>query len=44
MKTILIVDDEEDIAELLSFNLRQSGYRVVSACDGVQAMACVRQD
>jgi len=34
---ILVVDDEEAIAELLTWVLRRAGYHVVSAIDGLQA-------
>ena len=37
-QTILVVDDERDIVELLRYNLAQAGYRVVSASDGRQAV------
>lgn len=37
-RTILIVDDEELIRELLRFNLEKEGYRVIVAKDGVQAL------
>ncbi len=35
---ILLVDDEEDILEVLSFNLRQEGYRVWEADTGEEAL------
>lgn len=38
MKTVLIAEDEEELADLLSGFLRDSGYRVVCAADGVQAL------
>jgi two-component system phosphate regulon response regulator PhoB len=34
MNTILIIEDEQDLAELVAFNLRQEGYRAVVALDG----------
>jgi CheY-like chemotaxis protein len=34
---ILVVDDEEAIAELLTWVMRRAGYHVVSAIDGLQA-------
>jgi two-component system phosphate regulon response regulator PhoB len=34
MNTILIIEDEKDIAELVEYHLRQSGFKVVKACDG----------
>lgn len=37
-RTILIVDDEELIRELLRFNLEKEGYRVIVAKDGIQAL------
>lgn len=33
-KRILVVDDEEDILELLKYNLNREGYQVVSASSG----------
>jgi DNA-binding response OmpR family regulator len=39
---ILIVDDEQDMVELLSFNLRRHGYEVVAAHDGLEALKRVR--
>lgn len=38
MQTILIVDDEPDIREILSFNLEQAGYRCLTAANGRQAL------
>ena len=35
---ILIVDDEEDILDLLEYNLEQEGYEVVRAIDGHAAI------
>jgi CheY-like chemotaxis protein len=40
--TILIVDDEESIAELLADLLGDEGYRVIVARDGAAALACAR--
>lgn len=37
-KTILIADDEPDILEILSFNLRNEGYTVHTAADGDEAL------
>jgi len=41
---ILVVDDEEDILELLSFNLAKEGYRVSTAPDGEDALRVVAKD
>ena len=35
---ILVVDDEEDILNLLEFNLTKAGYTVTSAADGPEAI------
>lgn len=37
-KTILVVDDEKDIVDLISYNLSKEGYRVVTASNGTQAV------
>ena len=37
-KTILIVDDEKDILDLLRFNLEKEGYKILSAMDGKEAL------
>ena len=36
--TILVVDDEEDIIELLSYNLKKEGFKVHTASDGKMAI------
>jgi two-component system alkaline phosphatase synthesis response regulator PhoP len=36
--TILVVDDEREIRELLRYNLEREGYRVLTAQDGEQAL------
>ncbi|MGC6479368.1 MAG: response regulator transcription factor [Flavobacteriaceae bacterium] len=35
---ILLVDDEEDILEILSYNLSQEGYKVFTATNGLEAI------
>lgn len=35
---ILVVDDEQAIVELIEYNLRRNGYRVIVARDGGQAL------
>ena len=37
-KTILIVDDEQPIREILVYNLRKEGYNTIEASDGVTAV------
>ena len=39
---ILVVDDEPDTVELISFNLRNAGYEVVTAQDGAEALRKAR--
>ncbi len=36
---ILVVDDEEDIVELVCYNLMRDGYKVISAFSGEKAIA-----
>ena len=37
-KQILVVDDEEDILELVSYNLSNQGYQVICAGTGEAAL------
>lgn len=37
-RKVLIVDDEPDLIELVSYNLEQAGYDVISASDGFRAL------
>jgi two-component system phosphate regulon response regulator PhoB len=39
---ILVVEDEEDILELVSFNLDREGYQVIRASSGEQALKTAR--
>ena len=41
-KTILLVDDEQDIIDSLSVRLQASGYQIVSARDGLEALKKAR--
>jgi two-component system, OmpR family, alkaline phosphatase synthesis response regulator PhoP len=36
--SILLVDDEDDIVEFLSYNLKKEGYKVLTANNGVKAV------
>ena len=38
MKKVLVAEDEQAIREFVVINLRRSGYDVVEACDGAQAL------
>jgi two-component system phosphate regulon response regulator PhoB len=42
--TILVVEDEEDILELVAFNLEQAGLRVLRAGDGMEALERSRRE
>jgi two-component system alkaline phosphatase synthesis response regulator PhoP len=42
-ETILMVDDEEDIVELVAFNLKRERYAVVTATTGEEAMRLARE-
>ena len=42
MKRILIVDDEEDVLELVRYNLDRSGYKVKTATSGEYALANIK--
>ncbi len=41
--TILIVDDEPDIVEILRYNLEKAGYQTVSAGNGLEAVSKAKQ-
>lgn len=38
MKTVLVVDDEKDIVQLIRYNLEREGFKVESAPDGNEAL------
>ncbi len=41
---ILLVDDEEDIIEFLSYNLKKEGFEVLAAFDGEQAVKIAKKE
>ena len=43
-KTVLVVDDEKDIRDLIAYNLTKEGFTVVSAADGNEALEKVKQN
>ena len=43
-ETILIVDDEPDVSDLLVYNLQKAGYKTVTARDGSVALQKARDD
>jgi len=44
MPRILIVEDEQDIADLVGFNLERAGYEVLKAFDGVEGTAMAKRE
>lgn len=42
-KTILVVDDEPDVRQYLSAILEDAGFKVLTAADGEEALAVIRQ-
>jgi len=42
--TILVADDETHILNVVSLKLRNAGYRVLTACDGQEALEIARRD
>ena len=43
-RKILVVDDEPDLVELVSYNLRKEGFDVSSASDGEEALNKIRKE
>lgn len=44
MKKMLVVDDEPDIVELVTYNLKKEGFDVSSAFDGEDALVKIRKE
>jgi two-component system phosphate regulon response regulator PhoB len=42
MKTILVIEDERDLLDLVAFNLEREGYRVLTALDGKDGLETAR--
>jgi len=42
IKTVMVVDDEEDVRQYLSMALTDAGFRVVTAVDGFEALQKVK--
>ena len=42
MQTVLVIEDEEDITELVAFNLRRGGLEVETASDGLKGLAAAK--
>jgi len=43
-KTILVVDDEEDVRQYLTMALMDAGFRVITAADGFEALEKVKTE
>lgn len=44
MRTVLVVDDEFGIADVLETILTDEGYRVVTACNGQEGLARLAEE
>ena len=42
-QTILVVDDEKDLLDLIEYNLRKEGYDVLKADDGEKGIEIARE-
>ncbi len=43
-RKILIIEDESDVADLLTLNLRKAGFRISTAADGASGLQNARDD
>ena len=43
MKTILVIEDEKDLADLVIFNLEKEGFRTLLAMDGIAGLEKARE-
>ena len=43
-KTILVVDDEKDIREIIEIYLMNEGFNIVLACDGIEALEKLKKE
>ncbi|MGK0185322.1 MAG: two-component system phosphate regulon response regulator PhoB [Verrucomicrobiales bacterium] len=43
MHKVLVVDDESDILDLVSFNLQREGFETISAHDGIEAVVSAKE-
>ena len=43
-KTILVVDDEKDLVEIVESHLDEAGYRIVTAEDGIEGLEVAHRE
>jgi two-component system phosphate regulon response regulator PhoB len=43
-KTVLLVDDERDLVDLITYNLQRNGYEVLSALSGLEGLEIARRE
>lgn len=43
-RTVLVVEDEDDVAEILSYSLRREGFRVLTASEAAAGLAVVQSE
>ena len=43
-RKIVIIEDEPDILEVLSYNLRREGFEILTSSDGIQGLALVKRE
>ncbi|WP_338552709.1 response regulator transcription factor [Paenibacillus sp. KS-LC4] len=44
MHTVLVVDDDSEIRDVIHVYLRNEGYRVIEAADGLEALAAIQSE
>ena len=42
--SVLIIEDEENISEAIQYNLRQNGYQVLAAEDGLKGLGIIENN
>ena len=42
--SVLVIDDEQDIRDMLSFAFKADGYQVVTASDGLEGIDTIRRE
>lgn len=43
-KSILVVDDEKDIRDVIEIYLMNEGFEVITACDGLEALEKLKKN